>query len=93
MTHQPHSLSNLNFALKYFETLPADDVSRRYAAGEKYASGWASRLKFFFSIDSILGELNRFYPYQPVVNKTHEMYKEKRDGYRQNALLFSGISM
>ena len=63
MTHQPHVLSNLNLAQKYFDSLPSDDVSRRYFSGEKFSSGWANKVKFFFSVDSILGELNRFYPY------------------------------
>ena len=77
MAHQPHALSNLNIAQKYFDSLPSDDLSRKYYAGERFASGLVSRIKFFFSIDSYLGELNRFYPYQPVVNQTQKLYKEK----------------
>ena len=93
MTSQPHELSNLFLAGKYFESLPSDDVSRRFAAGEKYVSNWYNRLKIFFSIDSTLSELNRFYPYQPIVKRTYEMYQEKRAANRNNALIFSGISM
>ena len=93
MTYQPHELSNLKLALNYFESLPSDDVSRRYAAGEKYVSSWYSRLKFFFSIDSVLSELQRFYPYQPIVKRTCEMYKETKETNTKAAFIVSGISM
>ena len=93
MTSQPHKLSNLNLAQKYFDSLPSDDISRKYVAGEKFAPGLLSSLKFFFSIDSVLGELNRFYPHQPVVNQTYKMYKEKMEQNTKNALIFSGLSM
>lgn len=77
MTHQPHALSNLNLAQKYFDSLPSDDISRKYYAGENFTSGFVNRIKFFFSIGSYLGELNKFYPYQPVVKETQKLYKEK----------------
>lgn len=78
MTSPPHELNNLQLVLKYFESLPADDISRRYAAGEKYVSSFYTRFKLFFSQDSVLSELNKFYPYQPIVERTYEMFKEER---------------
>jgi hypothetical protein len=93
MTHQPHELSNLKLAFNYFESLPSDDVSRRYVAGERYASGWFNRLRFFFSVDSVLSELNKFYPYQPIVKRTYELFKEKKAENKRRAYIFSGVSM
>lgn len=93
MTHQPHELSNLKIALGYFESLPVDDLSRRYAAGEKFSSGIVNRLKFFFSIDSVLSELNKFYPYQPIVKRTYEIYQEKKAASTKAAVAFSVLSM
>lgn len=92
-THQPHELSNLRLANEYFDSLPSDDISRRYAAGEKYVASWYNRAKFFFSIDSHLSELTRFYPYQSTVTKTYEMYKERTANNKRKALIFSGLSM
>jgi len=71
MTHQPHELSNLWLFKNYFDRLSADDISRKFYAGEKYVSTIANRLKFFFFTDSTLAELNHFYPYQPIVNRTY----------------------
>ena len=71
MTQQRHDLSNINVAYTYLERLSSDDVSRRYAAGEKYASSVLNRLKLIFGIDSTLSELNNFYPYQPIVKGTY----------------------
>jgi len=92
-TQQPHELSNLRFASEYFDSLPSDDISRRYAAGEKYATSWYNRVKFLFSIDSHLSELTRFYPYQPTIKKTYEMYQEKMSNSKRFAYIFSGLSM
>ncbi len=93
MAHPPHELSNLRIAENYFNTLAADDVSRRYKAGEKYVSTWYNRVKFLTSIDSVLGELNRFYPYQQNVQRTYELFQEKKANNQRLALTFSGISM
>lgn len=71
MTYQPHDFSNLSLAGKYLNTLTTDDISRRYFSGDKYVSSLASRLKFFLFTDSVLSELNRFYPYQPLVKRTY----------------------
>lgn len=71
MTHPPHELSNLGVVRHYFNRLSTDDISRKYYAGEKYASSWANRLKFFFFTDSTLSELNHFYPYQPIVKRSY----------------------
>lgn len=75
MAYQPHELSNLNLAGKYLSYLPSDDVSKRYFAGERYVSNITSRIKLLFAADSFLGELNNFYPYQPVVTDTYKLYK------------------
>lgn len=93
MTSPSHDLNNLQLVLKYFESLPADDVSRRYASGEKYVSSFYGRLKLFFSLDSTLSELNKFYPYQPIVQRTYEMFKEERDENRKKAGLISVATM
>lgn len=90
MTYQPHVLSNIGFAGKYFEKLPSDDISRRYFNGEKYESSLASKLKFLFATDSVLSELNKFYPYQPVVKATYDLYKERKESNQNIAL---GISI
>ena len=93
MTHQPHLFSNLFLAGQYFEKLPADDISRRYFAGEQYSTSWANRVKMLFATDSVLTELNRFYPHQPIVKRTYEVYQEKAENYKRNAFLFSAFSM
>jgi hypothetical protein len=93
MTHQPHVLSNLGLAKKYLDQLPSDDISRRYLAGESYQPSWTSRLKFFLSTDSILSELNSFYPHQPIVKRTYEMYQEQKSNYKSIAIGVSAVSM
>jgi hypothetical protein len=75
MTYQPHELSNLNLAGKYYSQLSSDDISKRYYSGEKYDSGFVSRLRLLFGIDSVLAELSNFYPYQPVVQGTYKLYQ------------------
>jgi hypothetical protein len=74
MTYQPHELSNLGLAGKHFNQLSSDDISKRYYSGEKYAASFIDRIKILFATDSILAELNKFYPYQPIVQKTYEIY-------------------
>jgi hypothetical protein len=71
MTYQPHELSNLSLAGKYFNQLSSDDVSKRYYSGERYVSGLFTRIKLLFATDSSLAELDKFYPYQPLVKKTY----------------------
>ena len=75
MSYQPHELSNQGFAGKYLSHLPSDDISKRYYAGEKYVSNLTSRVRLLFAADSVLGELNKFYPYQPVVDGTYKLYQ------------------
>lgn len=75
MTYQPHELSNLSLAGKYFSQLSSDDISKRYFSGEKYTAGFTNRIKFLLATDSVLSELSKFYPYQPVVQKTYELYQ------------------
>lgn len=75
MAYQPHELSNLSLAGKYFSQLSSDDISKRYYSGEKYTGGFTNRIKFLFAADSILAELNKFYAYQPVVTGTYQIYQ------------------
>jgi hypothetical protein len=89
MTYQPHVLSNLGFAGKYFEKLPSDDISRRYFNGEKYESSLASKVKILFAVDSVLAELNKFYPYQPVIKATYDLYRERKEKNQNIALAVS----
>jgi len=77
MTHVPHDLNNLSLAKQYFDRLSADDLSRRYFSGEKYIPSFTNRLKFLLFTDSVLSELTRFYPYQPIVKRSYEVYKER----------------
>lgn len=91
MTYQPHALSNLGLAGKYFEKLPSDDISRRYFNGEKYESSLASKLKILFAADSLLAELNKFYPYQPVIKATYDLYLERKERNQNTALAISAI--
>lgn len=93
MTYQPHELSNLSLAGKYFSKLSSDDVSKRFYSGEKYVSSLTNRLKFLLATDSILAELNNFYPYQPVVKKTYEYYQERMQAAQQTALAVSAVGM
>lgn len=93
MTSPSHEIANLRLVQKYFESLPSDDISRRYAAGEKYQGTFLSRFKLFFSLDSTLSELNKFYPYQPIVERTYEMFKEERSANRWTAGLISAITV
>ena len=78
---------------KYFNTLSSDDISRRYFNGEKYESTMLSRLRMFFSTDSILADLNKFYPYQPMVKRTVEWYEEKSKTSHNVALGVSLLGM
>lgn len=73
-TYLPHVLSNLNMPEKYFNTLPANDISRCYYNGEVYSSNFFSRLSLLFSIGSTISELKKFYPYQPIIDKTYKAY-------------------
>jgi hypothetical protein len=75
MTYQPHELSNLSLAGKYFNQLSSDDISKRYFSGEQYASTFTGRLKYLLATDSVLAELHKFYPYQPLVKRTYEIYQ------------------
>lgn len=75
MAYQPHELSNLSLAGKYLNQLPSDDISRRFFSGEKYVPSFTNRLKFIFANDSILSELVKFYPYQPLVKGTYDLYR------------------
>jgi hypothetical protein len=75
MTYQPHELSNLGLAGKYFSQLSSDDISKRYYSGERYAPGLAARVRLWLGTDSVLAELSKFYPYQPVVQKTYQLYQ------------------
>lgn len=75
MTYQPHELSNLGLAGKYFNQLSSDDISKRYYSGEKYTSGFVARLRLLLGTDSVLAELSKFYPYQPVVQGTYKLYQ------------------
>lgn len=93
MTYQPHELSNLSLAGQYFSKLSSDDVSKRFYSGEKYVSNLTNRLKFLLATDSILAELNKFYPYQPLVKRTYEYYQEKMQAAQQNALAVSAVGM
>lgn len=93
MTHQPHNLSNIGLALTYLETLPSDDVSRRFKDGEKYDSSWFNRVKTLLAIESTLHELSQFYPYQPIVKRTCEVYYEQRTARQSAALAISAVSM
>lgn len=67
MASPTHPLGAPNIMEKYFNTLPANDISRRYYAGEKYESTFFNRIGLFFSVNSTLKELTNFYPYSPVV--------------------------
>jgi hypothetical protein len=78
MAYQPHELSNLNLVNKYFSKLPGDDISRRYFAGEKYVSSLVNRARIVLATDSYLSELTNFYPYQPLVSRTRELYEERK---------------
>ena len=93
MTYQPHELSNLSLAGKYFSKLTSDDVSKRFYSGEKYVSSLTNRLKFLLATDSILAELHKFYPYQPLVKRTYEYYQEQMHEAQHNALAVSAIGM
>lgn len=93
MTYQPHELSNLSLAGQYFSKLSSDDISKRFYSGEKYASNLTNRLKFLLATDSILAELSKFYPYQPLVKRTYEYYQEKMQAAQQNALAVSAVGM
>lgn len=93
MTYQPHELSNLSLAGKYFSKLSSDDVSKRYYSGEKYVSNFTSRLKLLLATDSILAELHNFYPYQPLVKRTYEYYQEQRFSNQKSAIAVSIIGM
>ncbi len=93
MTYQAHEFSNLGLAGKYFNQLNSDDISRRYYAGEKYSSNFLSKLKFLYATDSILSELYKFYPYQPLVKRTWEDYNEKKIHHQNVGFGISVLSL
>jgi hypothetical protein len=72
MGYPIHPLSNKNIAGLYLNQLNSDNISQRYFSGqETYTGGIFNRIKIFFTIQGTIKELNKFYPYVPVVKATN----------------------
>ena len=68
---------SLNIAQKYFESLPEDDINRKYYNGVKYVTPqvWFRKLLNTFQIQNKIDTLEKFYPYQKSLEDIKKEFK------------------
>ena len=63
---------------KYFESLPEDDINRKYYKGLKYESPkfWLRKFLNTFKVEEKIDTLEKFYPYQKALEDTRNEYRK-----------------
>nr|8B6H_EA Chain EA, COXTT12,Transmembrane protein,Transmembrane protein [Tetrahymena thermophila SB210]8B6H_Ea Chain Ea, COXTT12,Transmembrane protein,Transmembrane protein [Tetrahymena thermophila SB210]8BQS_EA Chain EA, COXTT12,Transmembrane protein,Transmembrane protein [Tetrahymena thermophila SB210]8BQS_Ea Chain Ea, COXTT12,Transmembrane protein,Transmembrane protein [Tetrahymena thermophila SB210] len=88
----PHN--NRQLARQYFDSLPENDINRKYYEGLKYETPKTFFGRFLnqFNIDAKLDTLSKFYTYQKTIRATQAELQEDRKSYLTNSLLFTAVS-
>lgn len=87
--------NNKSLARKYYESLPASDISKKfYEEGVKYESPSCICNRFVqsFFIKSKLETLLKFYPYQKTITQTVREIQYDTSNYIQRCLIFTAVS-
>lgn len=72
MIHPTHQLS---LPKQYLDKLPSSDISVRYRNSDKPITiGLWQKVKIFLGIGTYYSELQKFYPYHPVIKNSAELY-------------------
>ena len=88
-----HPYQQLNLAKSYFDTLPATDLSKKYAEATKPVTfGSWDRIKILFNIDGYYKELTKFYPYHNVIKASAEHYEHQVSSAIKDGLAISALT-
>eukprot|EP01016_Furgasonia_blochmanni_P042085 TRINITY_DN554_c0_g1_i4.p1 TRINITY_DN554_c0_g1~~TRINITY_DN554_c0_g1_i4.p1 ORF type:complete len:220 (-),score=72.00 TRINITY_DN554_c0_g1_i4:149-808(-) len=85
---------NKKLAQQHFDTLPENDINKKYYNGKKYSSpsGYFSKILHYPTVPSKLNILRKFYPYQRAVTATVYDYNEEGKIYIRNSLAVTALA-